>query len=483
MESSSIPVALNRSWQNRAPKMIPRTLVPVKLSPVEKQVGGQNGHRRASPLDSRMVVPSDLPPAQIDPRTSIPAHLPLDVLASRLLIPRDMPATPMEPSGPTIPSHVPLAVLETRVVVPPEARLEETFQPPAAPLPPQFFEDVLEPDLFTTGEVNLLASPEDAKKRDWQWLARSFSLLVHVGVILLILFAPKFLGVNQPNQEEALARQQLSSIFLPPEVRNVPKVRPPVEQPSKRIRLDPRILKKLEEYHPPTPAPLAGPQNRAPYQPEQLKAAAPKLAPAPAPPPKPVEKAQNAFRSLKQMETPPPLKRKLNLDLPALSPGRALEQSARQALQNNASANSWGFARPMPQVPGAPPASGENGTGVMQGGVQILTPTNGVDFSNYIARLLARVQQNWYSVMPVSAEMGDKGVVVMRFQIMPNGDMPSSEPILERTSGKEPLDNAAGAALRMSNPFEPLPSAFKGPYLGLRIIFLYNLPLNYNYNQ
>lgn len=116
-------------------------------------------------------------------------------------------------------------------------------------------------------------------------------------------------------------------------------------------------------------------------------------------------------------------------------------------------------------------------------GVQILTPTQGVDFSNYLTRLLARVKQNWYSVMPISARMGDKGVVIMQFHIMRNGDMPSTEPTLERTSGKEPLDRAAGAALTESNPFEPLPSAFTGPYIELRIAFLYNLPLNYNFSQ
>ena len=461
--------------------MIPRTLVPVKLSPVEKQAPGQNGHRRASQLDTRTVVPSDLPDAPLDPRTSIPAHLPLDVLASRMLIPRDMPVKPMERSSPQIPTHVPLAVLETRVVVPPEAKLEDSFQPSAEPRSSRFVEDLLERDLFTTGEVNLLASPEDVKQRDWQWVARSFSLIVHVGVLLLILFLPKLFVSNQPPQEMARARQRLSTVFLPPEVRNVPKVRPPIEEPSNRIRLDPRILKKLVPVQPPTPAPMAGPKTPAPPQPEETKPAAPQ--PAPPPQPTPAQKAENAFKPLSQMEQPPPPKRKLNLDLPPLSPGKALEESAKQALQNNSSSTSAAIAAPMPQAPGGPPPSGQGGQGLLGSGVQILTPTNGVDFSNYLTRLLARVKQNWVSVMPISARMGEKGVVVMRFQILRSGDMPGGQPLLERTSGKEPLDRAAGAALTESNPFEPLPSAFTGPYIELRIIFLYNLPLDYNLNQ
>jgi hypothetical protein len=456
--------------------MIPRTLVPVKISPVEKEAAGQNGHRRTSQLDSRIVVPSDLPPGQIDARSAIPAYVPLDVLSNRMLIPRDMPVKQMEATGKAIPSHVPLAVLETRVVVPAEARLEKTFQP-AAPVSVALYEDVLTPDLFTTGEVNLLESPEDTKKTDWQWVARTGSLIVHVAVILLILFAPKLFTANQPTQEAELARQQLSTVFLPPDVKP-PKPHPQHEQPSDRIRLDPRILKKLDNT-PAVPTPvLEGPKSPAPPQPEVEKpaAAAPQAA---QPAPKPVP----AIKPLEQDTPPPPQNHQLNLDLPDLSPGRQLQQQARQALQNPSNSNSAFMSGRMPQGPGAPPPAGGGGEGNLGSGVQILTPTNGVNFNDYLARLIARVTQNWYSVMPVSARMGDKGVVVMRFHIMRNGDMPSPEPVLERTSGKEPLDRAAGAALSESNPFEPLPTAFTGPYIELRIIFLYNLPLDYNINQ
>jgi len=47
---------------------------------------------------------------------------------------------------------------------------------------------------------------------------------------------------------------------------------------------------------------------------------------------------------------------------------------------------------------------------------------------------------------------------------------------LIRSSSKEPLDRAAVSSIRASNPFEPLPSAFTGPYIELRAIYLYNLP-------
>jgi TonB C terminal len=397
--------------------------------------------------------------------------LPLDVLASRMLIPRDMPVKRMEEPAAGIPTHVPLAVLETRVVVPPEAKLERSFQP-APPLPVSMFEDVIKPDLFNTGEVNLLAGPEDEKKTDWQWVSRSGSLIVHVAVVLLIIFAPKLFTANEPSQEAQLARQQLSSVFLPPDVKEVPKPHPRLETPSDKIRLDPRILKKLET--PTTPAPvLEGPKTPAPPQPEPQ----PSKPAAAAPPPQPAPK-EPEFKEL-QPQTPPQ-NHHLNLDLPSLSPERALQQQAQQALQNQQSGRSMAFSDVMP---GAGPQSGNNGQGLLGSGVQILTPTDGVDFSDYLTRLLARVKLNWEAVMPISARMGDKGVVIMRFRIMTNGDMPNPDPVLERTSGKEPLDRAAGASLTSSNPFEPLPSAYTRPYLELRIIFLYNLPLDYNLNQ
>jgi len=42
-------------------------------------------------------------------------------------------------------------------------------------------------------------------------------------------------------------------------------------------------------------------------------------------------------------------------------------------------------------------------------------------------------------------------------------------------SGKEPLDRAAVSSIRASNPFPPLPSQFKGPYIEVRYTYYYNI--------
>ena len=58
----------------------------------------------------------------------------------------------------------------------------------------------------------------------------------------------------------------------------------------------------------------------------------------------------------------------------------------------------------------------------------MLTPTEGVDFSNYLAHVVASVKLNWYSIMPESARLGDKGRVILQFRIMRNGVVPEAEP-------------------------------------------------------
>ena len=127
-------------------------------------------------------------------------------------------------------------------------------------------------------------------------------------------------------------------------------------------------------------------------------------------------------------------------------------------------------------MPGGPP--GQNGPS-MGNSVQILTPTQGVDFNPYIQRMLATIKRNWEAVMPQSAMMGDRGVVLLTFQINPDGSVQVSDPVMERSSGKEPLDSAAMSSIRASNPFEPLPHDFHGPFMRFGIYFLYNLPLDY----
>ncbi len=108
---------------------------------------------------------------------------------------------------------------------------------------------------------------------------------------------------------------------------------------------------------------------------------------------------------------------------------------------------------------------------------EILTPTMGVDFRPYLNSVLTVVQRNWHAVMPEEALKGTKGLVVLRFHIQQDGEIPPNEPWIERTSGSDPLDKAAAAAIRNSSPFEPLPASYHDPNIELRFPVFYNLPL------
>jgi hypothetical protein len=60
---------------------------------------------------------------------------------------------------------------------------------------------------------------------------------------------------------------------------------------------------------------------------------------------------------------------------------------------------------------------------------------------------------------------------------MRDGSVPVGDPVRDFSSGKEPLDRAAVSSIRASNPFEPLPSPFTGPYIELRFTYYYNTPI------
>jgi len=77
--------------------------------------------------------------------------------------------------------------------------------------------------------------------------------------------------------------------------------------------------------------------------------------------------------------------------------------------------------------------------------------------------------------MPASVELGEQGIVQLTFRIYRDGSVHAEDPEIVRQSGKEPLDRAAYSSIRASNPFDPLPSQFGGPYIELRYTYYYNL--------
>jgi TonB family protein len=434
--------------------MIPRTLVPSDARPPAPgsapEVPG-----RPTALDERTLVPAGMPLQPLDGRTNIPASLPLGSISERTLVPRDIdferiPA-PLSAAGGGSPAYLPRTQMDARIAVPTGLVNVPVLQP-VTHVP----DELVHPDVFLTGEVYLLNRTRRERSALVEVLIRFSSGLAHALVILALLFGPEIFKRRDltPTGTE-IARQNLSYIFAP---REIPRSSSRRNPGNEGMRVDPRVLRRLA---PSEPAPAPVPDKIIKELPDapQPKEALPDpkaLVPRPAP----------------QLEAPTPRTPLRGLTIPKLSAGRAIEESAKDVARS--SGRSAAISGPLPG--GGGPRGGP-GEGTMGNGYEMLTPTEGVDFSNYMARVLASVRRNWYAVIPQSVYLGDKGRVFVRFRITREGLVPVGEPILEGSSGKEPLDRAALSSIRTSNPFEPLPPAFNGPYIELRFVFLYNLPI------
>ena len=456
--------------------MISRTLVPRDVKPVSRDELKKAPARITTYMDDRTVVPagpSDAPP--LNGKSSIPEHMPLDVFVDRTLVPRGMPIKPIERSVEAQEKGaMALEVLDARKVVPAHIKPLDAEQERELAKPVEVtaaLREVVEPDIFITGDANLLIEPEDKHDAKWDNLSRIGSIAAHIVLILFLINIGRIFKPHVPTADEiATAQKELSFIYTPPPT--------PVRPPAPKMQIDPKLLARMappvEKPAVPEPVPQPPPQPVKP-QPDLPEAPTPHVAVPPAPQPQ-----QQQPQQLAQNIKPPPSalepirpnpNNHLNLQLPDSSAGQTLHDQEMDALKSHGT----GTYFPQGQMPGSPGGNGPPGNNA----VNILTPTEGVNFNSYIQRMLEVIQRNWYAVMPQSAMLGDKGVVYITFQINPDGSVEAPDPLMERTSGKPPLDNAAMSSIRASNPFEPLPKEFHGPYMRFGIYFLYNLPVEY----
>src|SRR5271155_5587590 len=442
--------------------MIPRTLVPTDVRPFTDDPAKKPARRLTTYMDDRTVVPSDLSDAPpLTGKTSIPEHLPLDVLIERSLVPRGMGVKPFQQFLPRS-EYAPLAILDQRVVVP------AYVEPPEQP-------EIVSPDIFNTGEANLLVEPEDRRDAKWDAITRVISVAAHIAFVIFLIFLPKIFPQHVPTRDEIeLASKELGVVYLPPDEGEVS--RRPSPPPGPVVKISPKTLNKAapprpEEHRIEAP-PVASerPPLDLPVAPTPKVNTDPHPSTATAPPPPP----DSTSRLLPVLPKGPPSH--LDLGLHDASPGKALQDDLQDAVKHAPSGGTYDSDSGVVRGGGGT-GRGRGGGGAQgqAGNVTILTPTEGVDFNSYINRLLAKLKQNWVTVMPESFYLGDKGIVAISFRINRDGSFPGESLSLDRTSGKEPLDTAAASAIRATSPFEPLPPGVKGPFIDLRIGFYYNI--------
>ncbi len=107
------------------------------------------------------------------------------------------------------------------------------------------------------------------------------------------------------------------------------------------------------------------------------------------------------------------------------------------------------------------------------GGIDVLSETHGFDLGPYLQSVLKTVKENWYHVIPQSAQgpRMKRGVVSIEFAILRSGKTKFSK--LAESTGDIPMDRAAWAGIQDSR-FSPLPAEYPEKSLVLRFRFSYN---------
>jgi len=443
--------------------MIPRTLVPKGARP--PAADEPTTRRRPSTLDERTLVPSTLPIVTLDGHSTIPTSLPLEAIATRVVVPRDINVEAVQrPDPSTLPAQP--TEMDERITVPQGAA-------PPQILPEHLFvsEDLVQPDIIQTGEVTFLPTVRRQKAATGEMIVVVTSLLLNLLFIVAIAYVVSYHA--RSHEEEEIGRKQISVLLPPGALESLKPSAPPA--PHRAVNVDPREIRKVAPtITPPAPAPAP--------QPEPPKRELPS-APVPqpnvvAPKPQPTQGARGDLpKPPVQLETPnmPVPQSGLVLPKQSLSPGDTIRDAARATADKMNAPAPIGGGGPLPG--GGRGGGGSGGHGSAGAGVEMLTDTEGVNFDDYLRRVYITVKQNWFAVMPASVQLGDQGKVSLIFKIYRNGNVTEGDPQLVYGSGKEPLDRAAVSSIRASNPFPPLPSAFKGPYIELRFTYFYNLPI------
>jgi len=306
-------------------------------------------------------------------------------------------------------------------------------------------------DYDTHELLEMISELED--ERRWARLREGmlWAVLVHIILLSVLTWIPRYIFKQPRIDDFDLIKQHEDQIALdqmPDAVRQLqkPKIAP---KPLSKPLIDKQTMdemKKQAEQAPPPPPPA---QQQAPEQ--------PKPQPTQPLPPNPQSQAPEAPR-------PQAVPAKPNFAMGSQNPADQLRQDMQHALP--------GQGQPSYSSPG----SGGGGLSRHPGagsGYEILSDTQGVDFSSWIARWHYITQRTWDPLIPdeVNPPILKSGIVAVRFKVLPNGQVTDMQ--LDGRSGDTGLDRAAWGAITGSS-YPPLPHDFHGPYLELRAYFLYN---------
>jgi TonB family protein len=295
--------------------------------------------------------------------------------------------------------------------------------------------------------IKLLDTIEDERARGRFRESIYISLFVWLAIAWVLFYGPKYLWHSPQLISPAQALQQQALVQL-----NAPVL--PHHAMSPPPKIDRGTLAKLRAMEPAPPAP-AQPQSAAT---EPARTPPPEGLPATPPVPSPVLPLPSA---------PKPVVRSAEPDAPTPQPssrpnfntGQTASQDMQQAMQGSQNASSdrnVGIS------------GGSRGTNV-QGGAEILSDTQGVNFQPYLQRIIRLIYQQWLPLLPEETRppLNKQGSTLIRFTINPDGTIAAMH--LDGSTHDDALNRAAWGSITGVGQFPPLPKQFHGPNLELRV--------------
>ncbi len=335
-------------------------------------------------------------------------------------------------------------------------------------------------------ELHLLTDWGDAGGSARRKRAAVVSLLVHAAVVLLLILVP--IPYTEPVRQAAF--RLVTPLIEPPTVLTQPtpnKEKVPQDFNATELRARPRI--QVPQGLPSTTRPQALRPSPVPSLPKPGPVAAelpepPKISAPPketvkpdllqatvVPPPPQIQAEEKPKSPFENPSAPTAPAKTGRVPIPNPSVAEAIRQAGSGSPGGGQTVGDTGTTGIGGVGSGAnlPPAPGSPGSNL-----QLLSDPMGVDFRPYLTQVLTKVRRNWFSVMPESVRLGQRGRVGVLFAIARDGTI--AKVTFAAQSGVRVLDQTSVAAISMSNPLPPLPSEFKGDRVVLQLNFSYNMP-------
>ena len=295
------------------------------------------------------------------------------------------------------------------------------------------------------------------------------SVLLHVLLGALALFGglwapeqhakkgePLFVDIAPDKPEEKAPLGNPSQPLSPPPAREAARPPAPKAEPKVRVAEAPRPAPPAPAPAPPKPAPAPQQVAKAPEPP------APKVA-EPTPAPTPAQQPPAPQPTPAPRETPPPAETAQRAAPPSpAAPEPSGPMTAR---------SSGGIDLPAAMLRRPPGGGLQGGRGGVEG-EPIPLDTPDPKYQDYFKILRERIQSKW----TYPREAGDRGIggaLLIEFHIAKDGRLSYLE--VRRSSGVEILDEYAVNAVKLAQPFPPVPDNLAKQVLAINGNFVYHI--------